>query len=303
MTEGQDGSKQPAVAERGDQIEAALTGLRYRLDALEAAKAAASEAKEGVYQTLAAACPTLTLRERVHLARKLYWGEPDLHPRRLAAALQFAHEYELRSYVGPVRSGSTCETCNTDLLRFARSAKIGPLCDTCQARATASSAEAYDGLRRARDAALATPVVVSPKAWPALLSIVVQHPPAVASTVNADDHLYEWRLAESLQATVDETTTSLPLGQADAVLRGAEAVASWYPSAVDAIVEAHLGSTTFTAVTAKVSSAISEAQRAADVERRRRNWPRVDVGQLTELRGVTPGLHPMELIASGAHLG
>lgn len=286
-----------AAAARG-RITDALAVLAARAAHVAQAQAELDEAKEEVYATLDGCCESLTEPQRTDVARSLYWGQPALHPRRIADTLRFDHEHQMRSVIGPNRTGRTCDDCGVELLQRARSAPPGSVCDACQKGQDAELDAHWEELRLARGRVLHTPVESAAGAWSALIEIVVNHPPAVASQDGWDIHLEDFQTASDIKATHSgQPIETVGLRQALLLLCAADAIATWYAASVDEIVQRRLGEVTFSALAGRVEADIAAAGRRAEQALiRSGSRARLDVGKLlTEFR-PSPSPHPIQLL-------
>lgn len=130
-----------------DVIKAALRVVGAKVEHLEQAQTELVEAKERLYEALEVSSSDLESVQRVALARRLYWVHPVLNPREVSAGLGFAHEHQMRSTVGPKRTGETCDACGAALVQRARSAPSGPLCKACEQAEKAERDADWESLR------------------------------------------------------------------------------------------------------------------------------------------------------------
>lgn len=259
-----------ALAAVGEALAALKTATNERITADRAEIAA----RGSVYDALRVLAEHAEVAQRLEVARRLYWTQPDLRVRPMALALGFGNEYELRQIVGTWPTGQVCARCASELRLTARSSSPGhsvpefdgPICDSCWRIVQEARHRVWDR-RRTTQVTVATARIDGPSTWwRVLTSLVLAYPPITAD-IDDDDSDYVqdqvWEAFTVAQTVADRDHRDVTVGEAMVLVRGAESVAAWHPGQADRIVEAELGDVIFAGLLTSVGAAVAKARQHA----------------------------------------
>jgi hypothetical protein len=230
------------------RISAANHELRDAEEALAAATKRRDAAREEVTAAVRDARPTeceATQEEFLSAIRPLYWDDPSIGGKALAAAAGFSSPAELTRAIGSAPSGVPCQVCGKDIPRTSRSSKThesrtwagSPICTGCYDLADAKRRRDTDVQNLRKHFVETSPVSALARDWEVAVHLILAYPPVatrVAQGSVTDEQSGTWlhyqraqHLGERVASALPDAMVHVPVWLAQDVVPAAQAAAGW----------------------------------------------------------------------------